>query len=71
MIRSSAAEAVSLSVCGLRFPRTTLTRCHAGPLVDGAMCKAAPCMFTNTPDKHFILDLLPGNSKVPTLSQRA
>ena len=27
-------------------------------------------MFTNTPDKHFILDHLPGNSKVWTLITR-
>lgn len=29
------------------------------PKADGEMCKAVACMFTNTPDKQFIVDFHP------------
>ena len=33
-------------------------------VADGRMTHAAACMFTNTPDRHFILDKHPGNPNV-------
>lgn len=45
----------------------TLLREHARrffPESDGPVMSLKTCMFTNTPDEHFILDTLPGNDRV-------
>jgi sarcosine oxidase len=34
------------------------------PEADGPMVRAASCLYTNTPDEHFIIDTLPGNADV-------
>ncbi len=34
------------------------------PLANGTTMTLKTCMFTNTPDEHFIVDLLPGNTQV-------
>jgi sarcosine oxidase len=38
------------------------------PLADGARREAKVCMYTNTPDAHFIIDFLPGDSRVVVAS---
>lgn len=37
---------------------------HYFPAGNGPACKMAACMFTNSPDGHFILDRYPGHSNV-------
>ena len=34
------------------------------PLADGPTCRMQACMFTNSPDSHFILDRCPGEQRV-------
>ena len=41
----------------------TLTNVFDG-VSDGRMSGAMACMFTNTPDTHFIIDQHPGNPRV-------
>ncbi len=34
------------------------------PRANGPLVRAASCLYTNTPDEHFIIDTLPGNPEV-------
>lgn len=38
------------------------------PAADGEVARASTCIFTNTPDEHFIIDRLPGASEVLVVS---
>jgi len=38
------------------------------PAADGPMVRASTCIFTNTPDEHFIIDRLPGTPEVLVVS---
>jgi sarcosine oxidase len=38
------------------------------PSADGPMCRAAACLYTNTPDEDFIIDRMPGHNNVVLLS---
>jgi sarcosine oxidase len=38
------------------------------PAADGPMVRASTCIFTNTPDEHFIIDRLPGAPEVLVVS---
>lgn len=38
------------------------------PLADGPTMRLAACMFTNTPDEHFVIDALPDNPQVTVAS---
>ncbi len=40
------------------------------PAANGRMSKAAACMFTNTPDQHFVIDLHPVHPEVCPLLHR-
>ena len=42
--------------------RAALTRCV--PDAEGKLRQTAVCLYTNTPDQHFIVDLHPGNPQV-------
>ena len=37
---------------------------HYMPDADGPLVRMASCLYTNTPDEHFIIDTLPGNEDV-------
>ena len=36
------------------------------PGLDGPVVHARACMYTNTPDEHFVVDRPPGFANVPT-----
>lgn len=38
------------------------------PAANGALLRAEACLFTNTPDEHFIIDRLPGADAVLAVS---
>jgi sarcosine oxidase len=38
------------------------------PLADGPLLRASVCLFTNTPDEHFIIDRLPDAPQVLVVS---
>lgn len=49
---------------------TVLRACVSGvfPAADGPVLRSSTCMFTNTPDEHFIIDRLPGAPEVLAVS---
>lgn len=46
--------------------RAGVARCF--PLADGPLLRAATCLFTNTPDEHFVVDRLPWCPRVLLVS---
>ncbi len=38
------------------------------PDADGPTLRLAACLFTNTPDEHFVIDTLPGDPEVVVAS---
>ena len=60
--------------CQARGDRLRTRRCFAGglklyfPEADGPVMALHSCIFTNTPDEHFIIDTLPGQPEVVVAS---
>ena len=65
---TGAADAISRDVT--REDEAVLRRCIGRyfPQADGPTMALHACMFTNTPDEHFIIDTLPGNADVVVAS---
>ncbi len=59
-------EADSLSREPTAADEEALRRCIRAmfPDADGPVLRLAACMFTNTPDEHFVIDALPGHPEV-------
>ena len=73
----SRSASTTIGANASMIPTRWIARCHAAdeevlrdgirryfPDADGPTLAMQPCLFTNSPDEHFILDVLPDNPDV-------